>query len=105
MSIRSNIESVMAEIANGNTSLGDEVRLKSVAAIKAGEGSAAWRAYMELFGSSPAELARLMPTDTTAGNAGFDLARAYLVGNGTCGVDTTGFHLLDGVGDKLDENL
>ncbi len=105
MSIRSNIEDVMEQIANGNTSLGNDVRLKSVAAIKAGEGSGAWQDYMELFSSSPTQLARLMPTDNTADDSGFDLARAYLVGNGTCGVDTTGFHLISGVGDKLDENL
>ena len=105
MSIRSNIEEIMTAIQNGDEALALEIRAKSVAAIKGGEGSQGWGDYMQMFAKNSTELARLMPTDTTQGEESFDLARTYLVGNGTCGVDTTGFRLIQGVDDKLDEGL
>ena len=105
MSIRTNIEKVMAEIEGGNTSLGDTVRQEAVNAIKSGEGSAAWETYMSRFSQSPSQLARLLPTDDTKNVYEMDLARTYLVGNGTCGAETTGYHLNYGIGDTLDENL
>lgn len=105
MSIRSNIEQIMEQIGNGNTVLGQDVREKSVAAIIAGQGSAEWETYMNLFSSTTDQLARLMPTDNTLGDPIMDQARTYLVGNGTCGSDTTGSRLIEGVGDTLDEDL
>ncbi len=105
MSIRSNIVAVMEEIQNGNNTLGNSVQAKAVNAIKAGEGSPAWEEYMKMFSQSPEQLARLLPTDDTQGVFEMDLARTYLVGNGPCGAITTGLHLLDGVGDTLDQNL
>jgi hypothetical protein len=105
MSIRTNIEAVMDLIQNGDVQLGEEIQAKAVAAIKGGQGSSDWETYMSTFSQSPEQLARLLPTDSTLGDFDFDVARTYLVGNGTCGVDTTGFHLIEGVGDKLDENL
>lgn len=105
MSIKANIEEVMEQIAGGNASLGESIRAKAVAAIKSGEGSSEWETYMSTFSKSPDQLARLLPTDGTLNDFDFDVARTYLVGNGTCGVDTTGFHLIQGINDKLDENL
>lgn len=105
MSIRSNIETVMSAIAGGNTALGDQVQEEAVAAIKGGQGSPEWETYMTRFSQSSAQLARLLATDDTFADSGMDLARTTLVGNGTCGATTTGFALIDGVDDKLDEDL
>jgi hypothetical protein len=105
MSIRTNIEAVMEQIRNGDTSLGDTIREKAVHAIMGGEGSSEWEEYMQMFSKSPEQLARLLPTDDTDGAFEMDLARTYLVGNGPCGAITTGLHLIDGVGDTLDEGL
>lgn len=104
MSIRSNIEAKATAVGGGNTTLGDEIQAKAVAAMKAGQGSGAWQTYMELFSTNATELARLMPTDSTLNVPTFDLARAYLVGNGVCGAATTG-ELLNFIDDKLDEDL
>jgi len=105
MSIRTNIEGIMDEIANGDIARGQEVREKAVAAIKTGQGSAAWEAYMQLYSTSSEQLARLLPNDSTLDDPDFDEARTYLVGNGTCGSDTTGSRLIEGVWDRLDKNL
>lgn len=105
MSIRSNIESVMQQIRDGDQDLGLTVRRKAVNAIKAGEGSPEWIEYMEQFSRSAEQLSRLTPTDSTRNVFDMDVARTYLVGNGTCGAETTGFHLIEGVDDKLDEGL
>ncbi|MGH9948512.1 MAG: hypothetical protein ACRD6X_15145 [Pyrinomonadaceae bacterium] len=105
MSIRTNIEEIMNLIQTGNEQLGQEIRSKAVAAIKGGEGSPAWETYMSVFSQSPTQLARLLPTDGTQNDFDFDLARTYLVGNGTCGAETTEFHLIEGVDDELDEGL
>lgn len=105
MSIRSNIEAIMAQIENGDTGLGDEIQAQSVDAIKAGQGSAEWETYMTRFSQSSEQLARLLATDNTANLFDMDLARVTLVGNGTCGATSTGFHLLDDIDDKLDEGL
>lgn len=105
MSIRSNIESIMATIAGGDTALGLEIQAKSVAAIKGGEGSAAWADYMALFGQGAEQIARLTPSDETVNDAEMDIARTYLIGNGTCGAETTGTTLLQGIGDTLDKTI
>jgi hypothetical protein len=105
MSIRTNIEEVMEKIKDGDTTLGDTIRQKAVLAIMCGDGSSAWEDYMQMFSRSSEQLARLMPTDSTDGVFEMDLARTYLVGNGPCGAITTGLHLLDGVGDTLDQGL
>lgn len=105
MSIRSNIEDVMRQIENGDVTLGNTVRQRSIAAIMAGDGTPEWETYMSMFSTTPAELARLLPTDTTAGDPSMDQARTYLVGNGTCGAETTGGRLIEGVWDILDEDL
>ncbi len=105
MSIRTNIEAIMEAIGGGDTELGAAVRQKAVAAITAGAGSPEWNEYMEQFGSTPEEIARLTPTDETEGDPDMDAARATLVGNGTCGAATTGFHLIEGIDDTLDEGL
>ncbi len=105
MSIRSNIEEVMERIRGGDEVFGEDVRRLAVSAIKSGEGSTSWAEYMSMFSKTPAQLARLIPTDVTKDVYEKDVARTYLVGNGTCGVDTTKYHLIEGVDDKLDEGL
>lgn len=105
MSIRTNIEEVMKRIREGDKTLGESVRKQAVDAIKSGEATPEWKQYMSLFARDEVELARLMPTDDTKNVYEMDVARTYLVGNGTCGAETTGFHLIQGVEDKLDENL
>ena len=105
MSIRSNIEAIMAQISGGDSQLGMEIQAKSVAAIKGGEGSAAWDTYMALFAQDSTQLARLTPSDDTLNDPDMDIARTYLIGNGTCGAETTGSTLLQGIGDSLDKTL
>jgi hypothetical protein len=105
MSIRTNIEAIMAEIGGGNEALGQSMRVKAVNAIKAGAGSSEWLDYMGQFSQSAEQLARLTPTDDTLNEFDFDVARTYLVGNGVCGAATTGDTLIFGVEDKLDEDL
>lgn len=105
MSIRSNIEGIMEQIDGGDTALGNTVRSRAVAAIMAGTGSPEWENYMSMFSTSPAELARLLPTDESEGVPEQDQARTYLVGNGTCGAETTGGRLIEGVWDILDEPI
>ena len=105
MSIRSNIEAIMEQIKGGDTDLATQIQRESVAAIKNGQGSPEWETYMSRFAQTPDEFARLVPNDNTIDMEDMDLARATLVGNGNCGATSTGFHLLDGVDDKLDENL
>ena len=106
MSIKNNVEEVMRQIGSeGGETIGDELRKQSVKAIKAGEGSKEWKEYMNRFAKDENQLARLLPTDDTQGDYEMDVARAYLVGNGVCGAETTRFHLLDGIGDKLYDGL
>ena len=97
----------MEQIENGNTGLGDQVRARSLAAITAGAGTDEWRQYMEMFSNptNPDELARLLPTDGSDIDPAMNQARTYLVGNGTCGADTTGHRLIEGVWDTLDGDL
>ena len=95
----------MSQIRGGDTDLAEEIQQAAVTAIKAGEGSPEWETYMRRFAQTPEELARLLSTDDTADQFHMDLARTTLVGNGTCGATTTGFQLLDGVGDTLDQNV
>jgi hypothetical protein len=104
MSIRSNIEEMMEKVKD-DASVGVDLQAKAVDAIKSGQGSAEWHAYMTLFAKGGNELSRLLPDDETEGVFRMDVARTCLVGNGTCGAETTGSNLLDGIDDILDENL
>lgn len=106
MTIRANIESIMQRVREEEDgTLATEIQTRAVRGIIGGEGSDDWRDYMNLFAETPGQLARLLPTDETAGNEEMDLARTYLLGNGTCGAETTGFQLIFGIDDKLDEGL
>lgn len=105
MSIKTNIEEIMQDIQNGNSTLAVSIQAKAVAAIQAGEGSPEWIEYMEMFSQNSEQLARLTPTDNSANQFDMDVARTYLVGNGVCGAATTGEGLDFGIGDKLDEGL
>jgi hypothetical protein len=60
---------------------------------------------MSMFSKSDTQLARLMPSDATKDVYEMDVARTYLVGNGTCGAETTKFQLILGVDDRLDQDL
>jgi hypothetical protein len=104
MSIQSNVEGMMKKIRD-DSGVGDEVQAKAVDAIKSGQGSSAWETYMTMFATDKKQLARLLPTDDTDGVFRMDVARTCLVGNGTCGAETTGSELLNGVKDILDEDL
>lgn len=74
----------------------------SMGAIFGGRQSQAWRDYMGIFASSPAELDRLVPPPGAPDlNPERERARAYLVRNGMCGM-TTGESLAENVGKTLD---
>ena len=85
---------------NGPFPIAREVQTKATKAILGGIGD--WVDYVRLFAdpASPAELARLVPTDGTTDDVR-QLARAYLAANGMCGETTTG-NLKNNVTVKLD---
>jgi hypothetical protein len=61
----------------------------AIAALLAGIRTSAWQAYMEHFpGLDAAQLNRLTAEDGTLGNPELDKRRAYLVANGTCGINS-----------------
>ncbi len=104
MSIKSNIEDVIAEVnAPGGESIGDEIQIQSLAALAGGETSPEWETYMNRFADNAAQLARLLATDGTKGNEKMDEARRALVRNGNCGGATID-GLADGTG-ILDQGL
>lgn len=80
------------------TPIGNEVEQKATSAILGGTQD--WIAYVSLFATNDAELARLIPTDGTL-DATRRKARAYLAANGMCGM-TTGDNLKNGVTTDLD---
>jgi hypothetical protein len=92
------IRQEQVDFPNGPTPIGDEVQQKAIKAITG--GVADWVAYMELFKTNDAELARLIPTDGTTDGPRVQ-ARAYLVADGMCGMGTTQ-HLADNVTITLD---
>lgn len=99
MAILDNIREKKTEIileSNGGTSPTEPGTLHSKTAeklktlgLKAISGSAGyWVLYMKEFAKNETELARLIPTDGSDKNEDMNNARAYLVANGPCGVDT-----------------
>jgi hypothetical protein len=109
MSILDNIKKIQSDFkaaqdAGQEFPLAIEIQNKSIDAIIEGAESDDWSDYMEIFATNPAELARLIPTDGTDGDAIKRRARAYLVGNGPCGPETL-LRLDFGVGDDLDYQL
>lgn len=109
MSIKTNImarkKQLLLEV-DGVANLSADVQRLALAAVKDGQGSAAWREYMSLFveDGNTKQLARLMGKDSTGKNPAMNEARAYLVADGTCGTDTvTNFG--NGASLVLDENL
>ena len=106
MTIRANIEARIVQMQaelDANPVIGGEISKKvKDGAINAVLGGATELiSYMSLFANTPAELARLVPTDGTENNADMREARAYLVSNAICapGTATT---LIDNVFDRLD---
>lgn len=77
-----------------------------VAALLAGIGSAQWHDYIEHLGAfSPAQLARLLAEDGTAGNPDMDKKRAYVVANGMCGTNSPNTQTLAFRVNTIDEGL
>lgn len=108
MAISDNILEVMKKIRvekkNGSTATGDDLQLKAVAAITKGSSSNEWEQYMNIFANDASELAKLkVEDDASADAAKRNLSRSYLVGNGNCGAETTGYILYYGVEDNLDD--
>ena len=107
MSIQSNVQEKIDELEAERLEIdddtlphpkADEVRTKAMSAIL---GSAAdWVVYMQLYARTPAELARLIPTDNSGNDEKMNIARAYLAANGMC-APGTGRRLLDNVTDRL----
>ena len=58
---------------------------------------------MNLFAKDSGELAKLMVEPSNEDNFERNLARTYLVGNGNCGAYTTGYILIYGVDQALDD--
>lgn len=106
MTIRANIEArieqIQAELDANPNELGEISKKVKEGAINAIMGGAAdWVSYMSLFANTPAELARLIPSDGTEDDPNMREARAYLVANAICAPGTaTG--LIDNVFDRLD---
>jgi hypothetical protein len=95
MAISDNIVNVkrkiLKDLSEGTLVFTSEVQGKAMKAILAGFGhNQACEQYMDLFSTSPAEMARLMGDDgsTGVGHEGKDQGRAYLMAAGTCGPDT-----------------
>jgi hypothetical protein len=111
MTIKTNIEKKIAELEQEKEEMEqmeppDQVGPKAQEmldlAISAVLGDReAFVKYMELFSTSPEELARLIPTDGTENDPVKRKARAYLVSNAICAPGTaTG--LIDNVFGRLD---
>jgi hypothetical protein len=103
MSIEENIRAEQERIA-ADPSHGDELRAQAIAAIYGGLGSDAWNKYMDNFGKTPAELARLKSRAGDECHPYIPQARCYLVANAMClpGTDT---NMLDGIEGFLDKTL
>jgi len=78
----------------------------AIAAIKAGIGTPEWQTYMEQFaGLDSHQLKRLLAEDGTLGDEIQDKKRAYLVGNGVCGIQSPNTQNLDFTVNTIDEGL
>jgi hypothetical protein len=88
MTIRANILALKQEIIDQgpNSPTADRLKGKAIAAILGGTNE--WVAYMKEFAKTPAELARLIPTDGSEADMAKNNARAYLIANAPCGVIT-----------------
>lgn len=105
MSIRSNIEEVIADVKTpGGSQIGDKIQSECVAANKRGMDSDEWETYMRRFAKTEEQLARLCATDNTKDDFLMDVSRVYLVSNGCCGAMTVD-RLAYGVEDRLDQGL
>ena len=93
------------EITEKEMEVSIRVDERATQAILQGQGTLpdstpGWIAYMELFATSTAELDRLIPRDGST-DSDRQIARAYLVSNGKCGMGT-GRHLANNVANRLD---
>jgi len=73
----------------GNPQEAERTGALGVAALLGGMQSPAWRDYITHLGEfSPAQLARLLAQDNTAGDVETDKKRVYVVANGMCGINS-----------------
>jgi hypothetical protein len=70
----------------GQSETADRLKRKGLDAIQGGPGKVV--VYMKEFAVTAEELARLIPTDGSEVRGDMNDARAYLIANGPCGVDT-----------------
>jgi hypothetical protein len=83
-----------------DTPIATDVRTKSAAAIRSGQGSTEWVEYMRIFSKGNSQvLDRLVPNPADPDPVRQD-ARAYLVANGMCSMGTTD-QIANGVENKL----
>jgi hypothetical protein len=89
MSIRDNIlevkKTMLMELLSNDKTTSSGIQELAIAAINAGPGSEAWRAYMSKFAENDTQLQRLMASND---DPGMDRARAYLIADGPCGTET-----------------
>ena len=93
MSIRENVKAVKKKMLmeiDGVPELSEDIQRLSLAAVKGGQGSDEWKEYMSLFidEGNTKQLARLMGKDSTKDKLDMNEARAYLVADGGCGLET-----------------
>jgi hypothetical protein len=91
------IDQVLAKkAALEDPGVANENKKKAIAAVTGGIKSAGWKAYMEQFARKDDgqldtdQLMRLLATDGTANDPALIECRAYMVGNGVCGLGTKG---------------
>jgi hypothetical protein len=119
MSIRTGVlrvkRSILDDVDKPVNTASEGVQRKALDAIKEGQGSDEWKAYMTLFVEDPQalgdptsisakQLARLMGQDDTQNDAVMNGRRAYLVADGTCTTETA-LHFGRNASDTLDVGL
>lgn len=94
MTIRANIEEKILEMQKEvqkhgpkGGELSQKVKEGAISAILGGKEERV--AYMKIFAKTPAQLARLIPSDGTENDPEKRIARAYLVANAVCAPGTT----------------
>lgn len=111
MAIEDKLRAKQQEVLQDQTGKkGDTLRNQAIAAIYSGmlspDGtlSPEWKAYMEQFANTPAELARLTSRDGDGCHPYIPLARAYMVANAVCLPGTTN-NFLQGIEGIIDKTL
>ncbi len=91
---------------DGNAVFGNKLRTLARLAVEQGISSRAWEQYMRIFASNGDQLKRLIGEDEAFNQTPWGrTALVYLVGNGTCGIDTkanTGREMSEEIKNVLD---